>query len=87
VEVSVQPDGEQVRIEVSDDGGGFDENAILPGHGLDLLLRRLDTLYPGHSASLLLPVAGGPARVTLLLPAERTGRERFDDEQTSLLSR
>ena len=68
VEISAQIDSGRVRIEVCDDGAGFDESGILPGHGLDLLLKRLESLYQSDIASLSLPVAGGPARVTLLIP-------------------
>jgi sensor histidine kinase YesM len=46
-----------VFVEVSDDGPGFTEQAILPGHGLDNLQRRLVTLF-GPGAKLA--VRGGP---------------------------
>ena len=40
-----------VRIEVSDSGSGFDLRAVPPGHGLDSLVERLDTLF-GDKARL-----------------------------------
>jgi sensor histidine kinase YesM len=38
---------DRLEIEVRDDGSGVDLSAIPPGHGLDLLRSRLETLYPG----------------------------------------
>ena len=46
-----------VFVEVSDDGPGFTEQAILPGHGLDNLQQRLVTLF-GPGAKLA--IRGGP---------------------------
>ena len=46
-----------VFVEVSDDGPGFTEQAILPGHGLDNLQQRLVTLF-GSGAKLA--IRGGP---------------------------
>jgi signal transduction histidine kinase len=46
-----------VFVEVSDDGPGFTEQAILPGHGLDNLQQRLVTLF-GPRAKL--EIRGGP---------------------------
>ena len=46
-----------VFVEVSDDGPGFTEQAILPGHGLDNLQQRLVTLF-GPGARLA--IRGGP---------------------------
>ena len=45
-------DNGRMRIEVSDDGPGFDPaSSLKPGHGLDLLSRRLTALF-GAAASL-----------------------------------
>jgi sensor histidine kinase YesM len=43
--VSASADHGQLTIEVSDTGDGFDLTAIRAGHGLDSLVRRLDTLF------------------------------------------
>jgi glucose-6-phosphate-specific signal transduction histidine kinase len=39
--------GDQVVLEVSDDGPGFDRASITPGHGLDNLQDRLAALFDG----------------------------------------
>ena len=49
--------GDSVFVEVSDDGPGFSEQAILPGHGLHNLQQRLVTLF-GPGARL--EIRGGP---------------------------
>jgi len=54
--VAFERDG-SVFVEVSDNGPGFTEQAILPGHGLDNLQQRLVTLF-GPGAKLV--VRGGP---------------------------
>jgi LytS/YehU family sensor histidine kinase len=46
-----------VWVEVSDDGPGFTEQAIVPGHGLDRLRQRLAALF-GPTARL--EIRGGP---------------------------
>uniref|UniRef100_Q025M0 Signal transduction histidine kinase, LytS n=1 Tax=Solibacter usitatus (strain Ellin6076) TaxID=234267 RepID=Q025M0_SOLUE len=54
--VAFERDG-SVFVEVSDDGPGFTEQAILPGHGLDNLQQRLVTMF-GPGARL--EIRGGP---------------------------
>ena len=54
--VAFERDG-SVFVEVSDDGPGFTEQAILPGHGLDNLQQRLATMF-GPGARL--EIRGGP---------------------------
>ena len=49
IRIHVGADNGNARIEVTDDGPGFDPSAILAGHGLDTLNRRLEVLYPGHA--------------------------------------
>lgn len=62
--MATERDGRLV-VEVVDDGPGFEEGVILPGHGLDLLRQRLDGLGTmeleardgGMCVRVLLPVA------------------------------
>jgi sensor histidine kinase YesM len=55
----------QLRIEVSDDGPGFDPStSVKPGHGLDLVQRRLAALF-GSSASLEMTVRDGRTLVVI----------------------
>jgi hypothetical protein len=95
IEINTQVEGVYLRVDVRDDGAGFDESAILPGHGLDLLLRRLESLYQSNTASLLLAAAGVDvtlSQVTLLIPIKMPSRDAagttgltVPHEQTSLL--
>ena len=65
--VSASADNGQLTIEVSDTGEGFDLTALRAGHGLDSLVRRLDTLF---SAGARLDVSrrGGRCVVHMVLP-------------------
>lgn len=55
----------KLRVEVSDDGPGFEPAAsVKPGHGLDLLQRRLAALF-GSAASL--EVSGAPGRTMVAI--------------------
>lgn len=54
--VAFERDG-SVFVEVSDDGPGFTESAIVPGHGLDNLQQRLATMF-GPGAKL--DIRSGP---------------------------
>ncbi len=59
----------QLRVEVSDDGPGFEPvTSMKPGHGLDLLQRRLTTLF-GSSASLEMTARDGWTRIAISLAA------------------
>ena len=88
VEIAARIEGKHLSIEVCDDGCGFDESAIRPGHGLDLLLSRLESLYESNTASLLLPAANGPIKVTLLIPLTAPNASpAMHHEQTALLPR
>jgi LytS/YehU family sensor histidine kinase len=63
-----------LRVEVADDGPGFDASAIARGHGLDLLLGRLED--GAHDGGRLEIRRGSPgAVVTLSLPVR--GAERM----------
>ena len=65
--VSASADGRQLTIEVSDTGGGFDLTAIRAGHGLDSLVRRLDTLF-GADARLNVSRRGDRCVVQMVVP-------------------
>jgi signal transduction histidine kinase len=56
-----------LRIEVCDSGPGFDLSAIRPGHGLDSLVQRLDTLF-GARAHLNVTRRDGCSVVEMVLP-------------------
>jgi sensor histidine kinase YesM len=59
----------RLRIEVSDDGPGFEPSASLkPGHGLDLVQRRLAALF-GSSACLEMSAHGGRMLVAISVAA------------------
>lgn len=57
-----------VELAVSDDGPGFEESALVKGHGLDLLQSRLAIQF-GNRAALELRREGGSTVVVVLLPA------------------
>ena len=69
---SISIDGQRangrVRLEVTDDGPGFDTAAIGDGHGLSLLRARLDLLYGGN-ASLAVQSQPGRTIVVMDLPS------------------
>jgi signal transduction histidine kinase len=60
----------RLRVEVSDDGPGFEPAASLkPGHGLDLLRRRLTTLF---GAAATLEVSGQEGRTCIAIDCPET---------------
>ena len=61
-------DRDGVHLTVTDDGPGFDEDAIKAGHGLDNLQRRLLALY-GKRASLEFFRPSSGMTVRLRVPA------------------
>jgi two-component system, LytTR family, sensor histidine kinase AlgZ len=65
--VSASADQRQLTIEVSDTGGGFDLTALRSGHGLDSLVRRLDTLFSAE-ARLDVSRRDGRCVVHMVLP-------------------
>jgi sensor histidine kinase YesM len=67
VRVTASATDGQLRIEVSDSGPGFDLAAIAPGHGLDNLVERLETLF-GAQAHLNVLRRGGWCVVEMVLP-------------------
>ena len=56
-----------MRIDVEDDGPGFDAAQLPEGHGLALLRSRLAILF-GDRASLALERVPGRTRVTVTVP-------------------
>src|SRR5262245_8191347 len=64
--------GGVLRIAVEDDGPGFDASARPPGHGLDLLERRLQMLFADR-ASLVVESRAGKTAVANDVPTERSG--------------
>ncbi len=59
----------QLRVEVSDDGPGFEPaSSMKPGHGLDLLQRRLAALF-GSSASLEMTAHDGRTMIAISVGA------------------
>ncbi|MBI1751659.1 MAG: histidine kinase [Acidobacteria bacterium] len=69
IAVAFGAEGEALRIDVRDDGPGFDLREVRPGHGLENLIARLDALY-GEGARLEVSQAGGGCCVSLVLPRE-----------------
>ena len=66
ISVSVKLNGESVEVEVCDNGRGFDETDLKENHGLDILRKRLQTIF-GERANL--QIAGKESGcVTLRLP-------------------
>ena len=74
IQISAALSDGRLAIQVSDNGPGFNEDAITAGHGLDNLRARLSALFAGDSA-LELTKHNGAMLVTITLPA-KTGSER-----------
>lgn len=64
--------GGRVRVQVEDDGPGFDGTTLPEGHGLALLRDRLALLY-GDRAALTIESGGGRSSVAVTLPHDRVG--------------
>ena len=65
--VSASAENGQLRIAVSDTGGGFGLSAVAAGHGLDSLVGRLDALF-SSSAHLAVSRREGRCVVEMVLP-------------------
>lgn len=65
--VAASAEGDNLRIEVSDSGFGFDLTMVPPGHGLDNLIERLDALF-GDKARLNALRRDGHSVVEMVLP-------------------
>lgn len=67
VSITASVEGDLMRIEVSDSGPGFDSAAIAPGHGLDNLVERLNTVFGSRAALNILRRPEG-CTVQMVLP-------------------
>lgn len=67
ISIKARAAGEQLQIEVWDDGAGFTEEAIVAGHGLDNLRARLAAIFEGK-AGLEMSKKDGFAVVRVCLP-------------------
>ncbi len=67
VSVRIGASGGRLAVDVYDDGPGFRSDALLKGHGLEVLSGRLDALYGGE-AELSITSQEPGARVCLLIP-------------------
>lgn len=65
--VAASAEGDNLRIEVCDSGFGFDLSMVPPGHGLDNLIERLNTLF-GDQARLNAFRRDGHSVVEMVLP-------------------
>lgn len=70
IRVKVTRREEGIEIEVSDNGPGFAREAMVSGHGLDSLEKRLETLY-GAKGRLVIGNSGGGS-VRLVIPESTT---------------
>jgi two-component system, LytTR family, sensor histidine kinase AlgZ len=70
IEVVAQREQGGLRIEVRDSGPGFDLAGVSPGHGLENVVARLDTLF-GSAARLEVARRDGRCVVALFVPATR----------------
>lgn len=67
VEVAVSGDGRETRVEVWDDGPGFERDAVRPGRGIDNVEARLAS-YHGGAARLELGRERGGMSVAMVVP-------------------
>ena len=70
IRVSAQLRAQHLRLEVSDDGPGFDRDALKPGHGLDTLQDRLEVLFDG-GGRLEFAQSGGRMTVSVAVPQKK----------------
>jgi len=65
--VAARVDGGRAVLEVTDDGPGFDNSSVIPGHGLDNLQDRLAALFDG-AGRLQIGQRDGRAVVAVTVP-------------------
>jgi signal transduction histidine kinase len=68
LEIGARRLGDELAIEVTDDGRGVVDESFREGIGLSNTRARLDALYPGASRLELTNASGGGARVMVRLP-------------------
>jgi len=73
VSVSLDGDGSEMRLEVSDDGVGFDPDAAMKGHGLGLIGMRERLMALGGDCSITSRCGAG-TRVVARVPIRRRDR-------------
>jgi LytS/YehU family sensor histidine kinase len=66
--VSANYDADRIRISVSDDGVGFDSEALTPGTGLQNVRDRLETFFEGAAAFEIRSTTGGGTDATVTIP-------------------
>jgi sensor histidine kinase YesM len=69
IRVLAVPEGDRVRLEVSDDGPGFSLEAITPDHGLGNVISRMELLF-GDRGQLAVSRKGANTVVKLLFPRQ-----------------
>ena len=70
IRISIRRSNSTLEIAVQDDGPGFTREAMMPGHGLDTLEKRLETLYGGRAVLAIENGTGGSVRLTIPEGAE-----------------
>ena len=70
IRVTARLGAEHLLLEVSDDGPGFDKDALKPGHGLDTLQDRLSVLFDG-AGRLELSQREGRMTVSVTVPQKK----------------
>lgn len=68
IEVSARRDGEKLRLEVRDNGGGLPNGEIVEGIGLSNTRARLKQLYGARQTFDVADAAGGGARISAVIP-------------------
>jgi LytS/YehU family sensor histidine kinase len=65
--IGIRRDGDRLVLDVTDDGPGFDPDAMRAGHGLDILARRLRAIF-GDAATLTFDRQPGSMTVRVNVP-------------------
>lgn len=68
ISIRIEPEGDKVRVQVVDDGAGFDSKHASWGTGLRNVQDRLDTFYGGSASLAIESEPGNGTRVDLLIP-------------------
>jgi signal transduction histidine kinase len=65
--IGIRRDGDRLVLDVTDDGPGFDPDAMRAGHGLDILARRLRAIF-GEAATLTFDRRPGSMAAQIRVP-------------------